>query len=119
MVEKFGTEDVVRQYRSKKYPFACDFYIKSLDLYIECHFSHFHNFRPFDKNNSEHIKELKIFENKAKEINFKGVAKRQYNMVINIWTKTDPKKLQTFIGNKLNYKIFYTFEDFEQWYREI
>lgn len=119
LLKSFKETDIIRQYRSEKYPFACDFYIKSLDLYIECHFSQFHNFKPFDINNSEHIKELKILQNKAQEINFKGVLKKQYDMIIKVWTKTDPLKLQTFMKNKLNYKIFYTVEDFNQWYKTI
>jgi len=42
LIELFGYSDIVRQYRDKryysketKYLFACDFYIKSLDLFIE------------------------------------------------------------------------------------
>lgn len=30
--------DVVRYYSDERYPFECDFYIKSLDLFIECNF---------------------------------------------------------------------------------
>lgn len=119
LLNKFSTNNVIRQYRSEKYPYACDFYIKNLDLYIECHFSHFHNFRPFDINNTEHIKELKILQKKAQEINFKGSSKKQYEMIIQVWTKADPKKLKTFIENKLNYKIFYNLEQFYEWYNSI
>jgi len=35
LVDKFGYSEVIRQYRSEKYPFFCDFYIPCLDLYIE------------------------------------------------------------------------------------
>ena len=34
LLKKFDKEDIIRQYKSKLYPFNCDFYIKSLDLYI-------------------------------------------------------------------------------------
>jgi hypothetical protein len=119
LLKKFKKEDICRQYKSEKYPYACDFYITSLDLYIECHFSHFHNFRPFDINDTEHIKELKILQNKAQEINFKGSSKKQYEMIIKVWTKADPKKLKTFIAKKLNYKIFYNLDQFYKWYNFI
>ena len=119
LILNFGEEDVVRQYRSEKYPFACDFYIKSIDLYIECHFYVSHNKRPFDKSNTEHLKEIEKLKKKAQEINFKGEKKRLYNQVIKIWTKVDPKKLKTFIENKLNYKIFYTMKEFNEWYASI
>lgn len=35
LCEVFGDTDVVRQYASDAYPYACDFYIRSRDLYIE------------------------------------------------------------------------------------
>lgn len=35
LVDRFGDTDVVRQYASDAYPYACDFYIRSRDLYIE------------------------------------------------------------------------------------
>lgn len=117
LIKKYGNENVIRQYHSKEYPFNCDFYIKSLGLYIECHFHITHNKRAFDKNNIEHLKEIAKLKEKSQERNFKGEKKELYNAILKIWTKVDPKKLQTFIKNKLNYKIFYTIKDFNQWYR--
>lgn len=35
LLHKYSKEDIVRQYRDERYPFACDFYIKSQDLFIE------------------------------------------------------------------------------------
>ena len=115
---KFKQQDIVRQYRSKEYPFACDFYIKPLDLYIEYHGSWVHGEKPF-VNSAEDKQRLKIWELKSKEINFKGEEKSFYSNAIYVWTKLDTKKLQTFIDNKLNYKIFYTLQDFEEWYKTI
>ena len=31
----FDSEDIIRQYYDDRYPFNCDFYIKSKDLFIE------------------------------------------------------------------------------------
>ena len=117
LVEKYGEINVIRQYKNELYPFNCDFYIKPLDLYIECHFHITHNKRAFDKNNIEHLKEIAKLKEKSQERNFKGEKKELYNAILKIWTNVDPKKLQTFIKNKLNYKIFYTIKDFNQWYR--
>lgn len=38
----FGPDDVFRNYESEQYPFKCDFYIRSRDLYVElnAHWSH-------------------------------------------------------------------------------
>ena len=38
LISLFRISDIIRQYKSDVYPFACDFYIKSLDLYIECNY---------------------------------------------------------------------------------
>ena len=35
LCDKFGSNDVITQYYDARYPFACDFYVKSLDLFIE------------------------------------------------------------------------------------
>jgi hypothetical protein len=53
LCSKFGEEDIARQHRSEKYSFACDFYVKSHDLYIECNFSWTHGGHWFDANNEE------------------------------------------------------------------
>ena len=110
LLQKFGKENIIRQYKSKLYPFNCDFYIKSLDLYIECHFGWTHSpnkkGKPF-KHSVEDIIDLQKL--KSKNTKF-------YNNVIDTWTKRDPLKLQTFKKNKLNYKIFYSIEQFLNWY---
>lgn len=35
LLQHFEETDILRQYRDERYPFNCDFYIKSLDLFIE------------------------------------------------------------------------------------
>lgn len=119
LIGKFGKSDVYRQYRSKVYPFNCDFYVKSIDLYIECNFYVTHNKRPFDKNNKDHLKEIEKLKKKSQEINFKGEKKKLYNAVLKIWTDLDVRKLETFKKNKLNYKIFYTLKEFNSWYNNL
>ena len=117
-MKKFNKDDVIRQYRSKQYQFNCDFYIKSLDLYIEYHGTWTHHNKPF-KNSIEDLEEVERLKNKSLELNFKGQRKLQYLNTINIWTKVDPLKLQTFKKNKLNYKIFYNINQFLNWYNKI
>ena len=108
----FNKKDILRQYKSNLYPFACDFYIKSLDLYIECngHWSHgwYHNkcLGSFDKDNPEHIKILNLY--KSKNTKF-------YKTAIYVWTDLDVRKLETFKKNNLNYKIFWNLKEVEDW----
>ena len=40
LVLEYGADDIERQYnKDPRYPFACDFYIKSLDIFIELNLS--------------------------------------------------------------------------------
>ena len=104
---KMKFHDVVRQYRSDKYPFACDFFIPSLQLYIECHYTWTHGKHPYNEDIDK--EELVLWESKAETSDY-------YKNAIYTWTDLDVRKKKCFIDNKLNYKIFYTIEDFKNWY---
>lgn len=101
--------DLKCQYKSDLYPFSCDFYIPSLDLYIELNYHWTHNTGPFDPSNPDHLKEKERLESRAVKSNY-------YKGALKTWTKTDPLKLKTFRKNKLNYKIFYKEEEFDKWF---
>lgn len=114
LIIKFSKDDIIRQYRSKKYPFACDFYIKSLNLYIEYNGMWTHGWLSdkclgsFNKNNPEHIKVLNYWQEKAKTSKF-------FKKALVCWTDLDVRKLETFKKNKLNYKIFWNIKEVEDW----
>ena len=115
LLQKFNKDDIERQYKSELYPFACDFYIKSLDLYIECNFHWTHC--PL---NNKHMKPFKYSIEDMKMIEkLKNKNSKYCNIALYVWTKLDPLKLQTFKKNKLNYKIFYNIEQFLNWYRKL
>lgn len=100
--------DVVHYYKSHKYPYNCDFYIPTKDLFIELNFHWTHGFEPFDKNNKQHLEKLNDWKNKSKNSKF-------YKQAIYVWTELDVKKLEIFKNNNLNYKIFYTEKEFNKW----
>ena len=100
LIKKYGKSDIIRQYKEKRYPFHCDFYIKSKDLFIECNYHWTHGKHPFDKNNSEDIKKLNAWQEKAKTSDY-------YKGAIEVWTIRDPLKLKYFKENNLNYQILY------------
>lgn len=100
LIKKYGESDIIRQYKDKRYPFFCDFYIKSKDLFIECNYHWTHGRHPFDKNNSEDIKKLNTWQEKAKTSDY-------YKRAIEVWTIRDPLKLKYFKENNLNYQILY------------
>lgn len=73
LIERFGIDDIVRQYKDERYvnpsnnhKYHCDFYIKSLDLFIELQMYLAHGPHPFDENSSEDIAYLNEVKEKAK-----------------------------------------------------
>lgn len=104
LCDLYGKDDIERQYSTDpRYPFNCDFYIKSKDLFIEYNGTFDHGEHPFDKNNPEDIKKLKELEFKVETYG----AKSRYNNVIYIWTVRDVLKLETMRKNHLNFRILY------------
>jgi len=119
LLTKFLKDDIERSYMNDKYPFKCDFYVKSLNLYIECHFSQFHQGKPFDKNNKQDLIKLLCLQLKSLKLRKNKNIKNQYDFMIYTWTDLDPRKLQTFKQNNLNYKIFYNLDEFLDWFETI
>lgn len=108
---KFDKDDVVRQYKCERYPFYCDFYIKSLDLFIELNATWLHGNHWFDSNNKDDLDVLHVFEQKVR------ASKPFYKVAIDVWTVRDVKKRQMAIDNHLNYVVFWKndLSDFKEW----
>ena len=100
LVSKYGSDDVIRQYHDERYPYACDFYIPSEDLFIEINKSWVHGGHPFDELNLDDISKLEMWEEKAK-------TSLYYKQAIYIWTDLDVRKQKLAKENHLNYKVIY------------
>ena len=98
--------DIIRQYKSDLYPFACDFYIPSLDLYIECNYHWTHGYHFFDKNNIKDINKLELW--KSKNTAF-------YNKAIYVWTIKDIEKQKIAKENNLNYLVFWNINELKNY----
>lgn len=112
LVRVFGKKMVKRNYNTdNRYPFYCDFYIISHDIFIELNGTWFHGPHIFDLNNDDDIKLLRTWEMKA------GDNHPAYKDAIRIWTIVDPMKWQTAIENGLNYFVFWDNDltDFHAW----
>ena len=81
-----------RQYRSKEYPFNCDFYLPKYDLYIEIQASWTHSGHPFNIETDRDT--LKKWKSKNTDY---------YKNAIETWTKRDVKKREITKLNNLNY----------------
>ena len=108
LISIFGEDDIEYNYFNKeRYPFKCDFYVKSMDLFIELHAGWEHQSHPFDESSLEDKKLLEELIEKSKTSNY-------YSNVIYQWTELDVRKLNTFKENKLNYIIGYTVEEINE-----
>lgn len=76
LLHKYDKNDIIRQYKDERYPFSCDFYIKSLDLFIECNYHFTHGSHPF---NADNIEDVKLLENiRSKQSYTKTGKKNSY-----------------------------------------
>lgn len=106
----FDVNDIYKQYRDeKRYPFNCDFYIKSLDLFIELNLHYSHGFHPFNEANPE---DLALLE-KYKVKNTPG-----YNKLIEVWTERDVIKYKYAHENSLNYVALYDKKQIHKFLKE-
>ena len=84
--------EYIRQYKNKKYPFNCDFYIPKFDLYIEIQGNWLHGKHPYDPK----------IDNKIIEM-WKSKNTKFYNNAIEVWTIKDPLKRKITKDNNLRF----------------
>ena len=98
LAEKFGEDDVVAQYRCDRYPFKCDFYIKSLDLFIELNAYWMHGGHWFDADNPDDLERLQFWLSSPKP---------SYERAVYVWTVNDLEKRDMAKKCNLNYIVFW------------
>lgn len=104
--------DLKTQYKSEVYPFACDYYIPSLDLYIEYNGIWTHGGCFYDENNEENRNTLEKWEHLSEHSKF-------YEIAIYVWTQRDILKLNTALENNLNYIAWFNEEQAYDWIERI
>lgn len=111
LVKQYGKANVVRQYSEERYPYHCDFYIRSKDLFIELNLNWTHGGHPFNTKDQADLAILAKWEKRAKKSDY-------YKNAIETWTIRDVAKIATAKENKLNYLIYYKESElFEQYSR--
>lgn len=112
LCDKFGVDDVFRQYISDVYSFHCDFYVKSLDLYIELNGNWTHGFHWFDENNADDVQTALSWSDKALS------GSKYYSNALYVWTVMDLMKRAAAVANNLNYIVFWDakLSDFYDWF---
>ena len=80
---KYEPDDIITQYKSKEYPYYCDFYIKSINLYIEIQGHWTHNDHPFDINNLNDQQIMNIWRTKSlSDKYYKNALKDKKNVLV-------------------------------------
>lgn len=101
LCKKYGEEDIFREYNEDtRYPFRCDFYIKSIDTFVELNLYITHGIKPYAADDLECIKYLNIYKERAK-------TQSIYYSVIDNWTVRDVIKIKTAKDNNLKYIMYY------------
>ena len=102
LIEKFGYEDVIPQYGldtpDARYPYNCDFYVKSRDLFIEMNVHYTHVGHWYDSTSTKDRQQLVKFE--------KSTTSYSKN-IIRAWTYADLEKRNIARSNNLNYLVFW------------
>ena len=93
------------QYKCPEFPFACDFYLPELNIFIDYNEMWTHGREPFDSTNKQHQEILN---------NWKSKNTKFYDNAIYTWTNLDVRKTQVAKANNINRLVFYTLEQFKQ-----
>jgi len=109
---RFGNDNVIRHYKSEQYPFYCDFYIKTIDAYIEFNGYWMHGGHAFDQNSADDRLKLNKWVKKSK-------GSKSYASAVNTWTVRDPFKRRIALQNKLNYIVLWTMNDAYAWIESL
>lgn len=98
--------DIIHQYRDNiKYPWNCDFYVPSKDLFIEYQGYYTHGKHPYNKDDEEDRKELERLKHKY----------GSDSQAVTIWSIKDVEKRETAKKNNLNYIEFFTLKEVEKY----
>lgn len=99
LIEHFDENDVIFQYNSDyRYPFSCDFYIKSRDMFIELNGLWTHGGHWYDKQNTCDVEKLKKWNS----------SKKKYYKTAELnWTSYDVNKRIMAMNGNLNYVVFW------------
>ena len=109
LCDLFGENNILKEYKSKNYPWNCDFYIKNLNTYIEYQGTWSHFEAPWSGTINQKLKALNIL-NKTTE-----KTKGRYLNAIKTWTITDCAKRKWARINNLNWIEFFNMDEVDSW----
>lgn len=108
LVAHFGEDDV--EYNivvDNRYPYHVDYYVKSLDLFIELNGDRCHNDHWFDPSNPRDMQILRSWKDNMERLEQETGRPSRYRQYIKTWTVTDVAKRQSAKQHNLNYLVFW------------
>ena len=102
--------DLIYQYKSKEYPWKCDYYIPTYKLFIELQGSWFHGNKPYDPNDEECIELVNLWKSKPNGF---------YKRALYGYTVADVKKRNWVKTHKLNFIEIFDYSDFNKILNDI
>ena len=93
----FDKDDIIRGYVEQRYPFNCDFYVKSKDLFIEYQGHQTHGTQPYDLNDVCCLTEAKYLQ--------------EHGFGNTTYTIRDPNKIKIAKQNNINLLLIYPKND--------
>lgn len=98
------------QYKCKRYPYFCDFYLIESDTFVEIHGHWTHGGHFFDENNPADVEKLNSW--KSKNTDF-------YTKAVETWSIRDVMKLEIAEKNKLDYIVLWNKGDIDIYFENI
>lgn len=102
LIKRFGKADVYYQYGlhpyDARYPFVCDFYIKSLDLFIELNAHYSHGNHWYDENcHDDYLRKCHLEQSNS----------HKSKLAVHTWCEIDVNKRSVAKSSNINYLIFW------------
>ena len=104
--------------KNEKYPFICDFYIPSLDMYIEYQGHPCHGFQPFNTKSNSCLIQFSKWLNKA-FFHKNPKARNTYKGWLEDWLLYDRLKRNTAKQNNLNYVELFSYKEAKEFINKI
>lgn len=92
LLKHFDYSDIMREYnRDPRYPWHCDFYIESIDFFIELQGFYTHGTHPFDPTDENDLIAAELIKEKG------------WDNILSIWCDSDVRKRNYAVEKGLNY----------------
>jgi len=109
--------DFIAQYKDEKYPYYCDFYLPEYNCYIELNIYWLHQKHWFDSKDNNDLKTIEKIKSKVESSS--GETSKFYKRSLEVWTEVDLEKREVARKNNLNYKVFWTQEEIEEFFENF